>query len=962
MAQAAGVKWEELSENARIALSWAVAAQRGHVSSRGLLIALLRVSAAPHTLLAHFGVSPESLFEALRKRVPERIIDPGLGNPKQLLEALPTLTLNAARILDRAAELHREVPTDQVDTECLFGGLLDTGGSTCYLALADVIPQVPVDQLRDSYLRWLRGNGMGYDETLERDFPRRPRATAEAESEPAAPDPAAPSHAEPWPYLAVLRRRVGSADGDEFRLAALGFLVGNHTLLTTAPPTGLSDALVPQTDTAHELSTLASTDRLTILELSPSQRMTIDAPPPIVGAESGEPCLVAAADGHISKVVLLEGVVRVDGDSTNERFVVDLAVPLSTWQTAMGSPVVNTNGEIIGVVGPTAPTRSVDALGAHAITRALVEHNVSPSPRAPPTPTAAPIAIGGLSGAGNDAVGEIDQLGFQAYVDAFADLIASPHTQPPLTIGIFGSWGMGKSFLLEHIEREINARQAAGSPQGPRVHVVRFNAWEYSAMDVVWPALVRTIVTRLDELSTWPRHKRVWTRVRWNLARQWRHLRMQLIAGALVVATAITVAIASGESSLAGVIGGVAAVLGLGGVLKAAKDPIAQWVTALFADSDYGRQLRVMEDIKHDLETLEERLHGTNAVGEHVVTGRILVLIDDLDRCEPAKAVEVLQAVNLLLNFNSFIVCLGIDARIVTGAVERHYEGLLGKAGASGYEYLDKIVQIPFRIPEPARNDIITFVAGQLGNPEKPAQQRDDDGDTQTLRRPPAGVDTDAAVSSGGADAPAPAGVTHLFQGDNAAVDSPAAGSTRDEVPFTYAEQEAFELFADYLRPNPRHLKRLVNVYRLVRSLARAQQERLILERPAATIRWLIMWSQWPYASLAMLERFEQLLDSRDDESSDNVPDSDVMLHLLDHVERAGLDPPTRERLDDDADELRKLLSVEGCGLTWDEIRRIRRFTVNFNPAVEEQVRLPTPPPPPLTDIGTARRSSASPG
>jgi len=120
---------------------------------------------------------------------------------------------------------------------------------------------------------------------------------------------------------------------------------------------------------------------------------------------------------------------------------------------------------------------------------------------------------------------------------------------------------------------------------------------------------------------------------------------------------------------------------------------VAQWVTALFTDSDYGRQLGVMEDIRHDLETLEERLHGTDSAGNDVVTGRILVLIDDLDRCEPAKAVEVLQAVNLLLNFKSFIVCLGIDARIVTGAVEKHYEGLLGEAGASGYEYLDKIVQ-----------------------------------------------------------------------------------------------------------------------------------------------------------------------------------------------------------------------------------------------------------------------------
>ena len=57
-----------------------------------------------------------------------------------------------------------------------------------------------------------------------------------------------------------------------------------------------------------------------------------------------------------------------------------------------------------------------------------------------------------------------------------------------------------------------------------------------------------------------------------------------------------------------------------------------------------------MNEIKNDLETLEERLHDKE--DRKQVIGRILILIDDLDRCEPDKAVEVLQAINLLLDFN----------------------------------------------------------------------------------------------------------------------------------------------------------------------------------------------------------------------------------------------------------------------------------------------------------------------
>ena len=62
-------------------------------------------------------------------------------------------------------------------------------------------------------------------------------------------------------------------------------------------------------------------------------------------------------------------------------------------------------------------------------------------------------------------------------------------------------------------------------------------------------------------------------------------------------------------------------ILSAGGLFKAARDPVAQWVTSLFADSDYGRQLGVMEDIKHDLETLEQRLHGKDAEGNDIVRG-----------------------------------------------------------------------------------------------------------------------------------------------------------------------------------------------------------------------------------------------------------------------------------------------------------------------------------------------------
>ena len=123
---------------------------------------------------------------------------------------------------------------------------------------------------------------------------------------------------------------------------------------------------------------------------------------------------------------------------------------------------------------------------------------------------------------------------------------------------------------------------------------------------------------------------------------------------------------------------------------------------------DYGEELPYMREIRADLRFLANQMRHDGR------RPRILVTIDDLDRCEPEKAVEVLQAVNQLLDFDVFVVCLGIDARIITAAVEAHYKQLLGEAGASGYEYLDKIVQIPFRIPEPTLAEIEFFLSAQM--------------------------------------------------------------------------------------------------------------------------------------------------------------------------------------------------------------------------------------------------------
>lgn len=109
--------------------------------------------------------------------------------------------------------------------------------------------------------------------------------------------------------------------------------------------------------------------------------------------------------------------------------------------------------------------------------------------------------------------------------------------------------------------------------------------------------------------------------------------------------------------------------------------------------------------MRQDFEALSERIreHGTAADGGRKVE-RIVLYIDDLDRCPASQVVNVLQAVHLLLAYPLFVVVVGVDSRWLTNSLSMHYKELgaafteAPEAAASPQHYLEKIFQIPYSL------------------------------------------------------------------------------------------------------------------------------------------------------------------------------------------------------------------------------------------------------------------------
>ena len=140
---------------------------------------------------------------------------------------------------------------------------------------------------------------------------------------------------------------------------------------------------------------------------------------------------------------------------------------------------------------------------------------------------------------------------------------------------------------------------------------------------------------------------------------------------------------------------------------------LADFVNSRLQAGSYEKRLGLMQQVKQDLAALSARLlpprqadyQQREAKLKQLKEGfprgpaRVVVYIDDLDRCPPDRVVEVLEAVQLLVKTSLFIAVLAIDERYITRALEKYYDGVLSRHGSpSGSDYLEKIIQIPYRV------------------------------------------------------------------------------------------------------------------------------------------------------------------------------------------------------------------------------------------------------------------------
>ncbi len=335
--------------------------------------------------------------------------------------------------------------------------------------------------------------------------------------------------------------------------------------------------------------------------------------------------------------------------------------------------------------------------------------------------------------ANSDKPSSVDTLHRQHYVRALAALVTHPKTQVPLTLGIYGPWGSGKSSFMIQLREMIS----------PKINCIEFNPWRCEDTSSLWYGLVTEIALALDRKFTFRDRLRFlvfhWPKGQTDVVKK---MRARALAGAkkfhnwitgvltfFGLTQADTLAapfhhlakkawVAEGLATLGLVDGpvtpeslfvGMAALLllvwGLYKMRRVLTNPFLTQIEAYRQSSGEG-QAEFKQLTFAELDVIRDLFRNT-VKGDSSGTLRIAIFLDDLDRCSPDRVVEVLEAVHLCLDGLPFVTVLGMDSRVVSQAIATRYSFLLDAAAtpiekeAYGQYFLQKIVHIPFQLPPP---------------------------------------------------------------------------------------------------------------------------------------------------------------------------------------------------------------------------------------------------------------------
>lgn len=293
----------------------------------------------------------------------------------------------------------------------------------------------------------------------------------------------------------------------------------------------------------------------------------------------------------------------------------------------------------------------------------------------------------------SDVETAVDALNVQHLVRAILTVVRDT-TLSPVTVGVFGPWGSGKSSVAQMVLADLTTTESAGAG----VVAVYFNGWRFEGYEDAKAALSAAILEALEARAQ--KDPTLWEKTKGALGRMRKRVNWLRVGK-----TALAVGFAAKTGGLSLLVSKGADVVGklqsgdttpVEGYVKDAADVVAP--------TDEAAGETVHETIRDFDAAFEELLELSGVT-------RLVVVIDDLDRCLPDRVIDTLEAIRLFLSVPRTAFIISADERLIEDAIAYRFRESAHPQPTLGRQYLEKMIQVPVRVPPLAPEDVEQYIA-----------------------------------------------------------------------------------------------------------------------------------------------------------------------------------------------------------------------------------------------------------
>ncbi len=295
----------------------------------------------------------------------------------------------------------------------------------------------------------------------------------------------------------------------------------------------------------------------------------------------------------------------------------------------------------------------------------------------------------------------IDRLNNLAIAKTIVSIIKE--NKEAVSIGVHGDWGAGKSSILAMVEDELKLTTDSENSDGGLEYVtIRFNSWQYQGFEDAKIALMSAIVSQLEKKAKiyCEEHKveNGIKEVQKIGKRLWKNLdKLNMVKNIGKVGVSIAT--------------GTAPLVLIDGIIGAIRNTVTDPDKAGKLIETIGNLIEVPTEETSGYKEMEEFRNNFKDLFEKAHVKKLVVLIDDLDRCLPKVAIETLEAVRMFLTLDNTAFIIAADDAMIRYSVKEYFPRVLEQDNDNidpnlkldynrfSDKYLEKLIQIPLHIP-----------------------------------------------------------------------------------------------------------------------------------------------------------------------------------------------------------------------------------------------------------------------